>query len=142
MLKFELHLIVKFYFFSYNSLIITPAPNFGFIERYKDEKKNITKIAKEEWHFRFVGYPHSKIITNKDLCLEEYIEYLKEYKYPKFLNSYGYKISYIPYENQNEYKIFFIPYKDENFILELKENYTVSGNNVDGFILSERVSDE
>ena len=50
------------------------APNFGFIERYKDEKKNITKIAKEEWHFRFVGYPHSKIITNKDLCLEEYIE--------------------------------------------------------------------
>ena len=54
------------------------APNFGFIERYKDEKKNITKIAKEEWHFRFVGYPHSKIITNKDLCLEEYIEYLYE----------------------------------------------------------------
>ena len=105
------------------------APNFGFIERYKDEKKNITKIAKEEWHFRFVGYPHSKIITNKDLCLEEYIEYLKEYKYPKFLNSYGYKISYIPYENQNETII-------------LQENQMISGNNVDGFILSERVSDE
>ena len=105
------------------------APNFGFIERYKDEKKNNTKIAKEEWHFRFVGYPHSKIITNKDLCLEEYIEYLKEYKYPKFLNSYGYKISYIPYENQNETII-------------LQENQMISGNNVDGFILSERVSDE
>ena len=105
------------------------APNFGFIERYKDEKKNITKIAKEEWHFRFVGYPHSKIITNKDLCLEEYIEYLKEYKYPKFLNSYGYKIAYSPYENQNETII-------------LQENQTISGNNVDGFILSERVSDE
>ena len=60
---------------------------------------------------------------------EEYIEYLKEYKYPKFLNSYGYKISYIPYENQNETII-------------LQENQMISGNNVDGFILSERVSDE
>ena len=57
------------------------------------------------------------------------IEYLKEYKYPKFLNSYGYKISYIPYENQNETII-------------LQENQMISGNNVDGFILSERVSDE
>ena len=53
----------------------------------------------------------------------------KENKYPKFLNSYGYKISYIPYENQNETII-------------LQENQMISGNNVDGFILSERVSDE
>ena len=59
---------------------------------------------------------------------EECID-LKEYKYPKFLNSYGYKISYIPYENQNETII-------------LQENQMISGNNVDGFILSERVSDE
>ena len=34
------------------------APKYGFIERYKDEKKAITKISKEEWHFRYVGYPH------------------------------------------------------------------------------------
>lgn len=68
--------------------------------------------------------PHSKIITEKDICLEEYIDFLKDYIYPN--NPLVYK----------EYKIFFIPYKDENFILELKENYTVSGNNVDGFILT------
>ncbi len=42
------------------------APKYGFIERYKDEKKAITKISKEEWHFRYVGYPHSKIITEKE----------------------------------------------------------------------------
>ena len=107
-------------------------PNIDFIcpsFPYNGICQEFRKIAKEEWHFRFVGYPHSKIITNKDLCLEEYIEYLKEYKYPKFLNSYGYKISYIPYENQNETII-------------LQENQMISGNNVDGFILSERVSDE
>jgi len=100
------------------------APKYGFIERYKGEKEAVTKISNEEWHFRYVGYPHSKIITEKDICLEEYIDFLKDYIYPN--NPLVYK----------EYKIFFIPYKDENFILELKENYTVSGNNVDGFILT------
>ena len=50
------------------------APQYGFIERYKDEKKAITKISKEEWHFRYVGYPHSRIIEDKGLCLEEYID--------------------------------------------------------------------
>ena len=43
------------------------APKYGFIERYKDEKKAITKISKEEWHFRYVGYPHSKIITENNI---------------------------------------------------------------------------
>ena len=100
------------------------APKYGFIERYKGEKEAVTKISNEEWHFRYVGYPHSKIITEKDICLEEYIDFLKDYIYPN--NPLVYK----------EYKIFFISYKDENFILELKENYTVSGNNVDGFILT------
>ena len=104
----------------------TLAPNYGFIERYKEEKKKITQISKEEWHFRYVGYPHSKFITDNNLCLEEYIEYLKQYRYPKQLECYEYKISYIPY-------------KDENEIIKLNENQQISGNNVDGFILSEKL---
>lgn len=100
------------------------APKYGFIERYKDEKKAITKISKEEWHFRYVGYPHSKIITEKDICLEEYIDFLKDFIYPN---------NPLIYE---EYKIFFIPYKDESISLEVEENYNISGNNVDGFILT------
>ena len=40
MLKFELHLIVKFYFFSYNSLIITPK---GYI--FSHIKINATLVA-------------------------------------------------------------------------------------------------
>ena len=100
------------------------APKYGFIERYKDEKKAITKISKEEWHFRYVGYPHSKIITEKDICLEEYIDFLKDFIYPN---------KPLIYE---EYKIFFIPYKEESISLEVEENYNNSGNNVDGFILT------
>lgn len=100
------------------------APQYGFIERYKDEKKKITKISKEEWHFRYVGYPHSKIITEKDLCLEEYIEFLKEFVYPD---------NPLIFE---EYKIFFVPFKNKNISLELAENCMISGNNENGFIIT------
>lgn len=50
----------------------------GFILRYPEDKTEITKIASEPWHFRFVGYPHSQIMTFKNLCLEEYHDLLKD----------------------------------------------------------------
>ena len=105
-------------FFSSLYLSINP-----YFERYKDEKKHITKISKEEWHFRYVGYPHSKIIEDKDLCLEEYIEYLKQFIYPN---------KPLKYE---KYNIFYIPYKDESYI-QINKNFSISGNNIDGFILT------
>ena len=58
------------------------------------------------------------------ICLEEYIDFLKDFIYPN---------KPLIYE---EYKIFFIPYKDESISLDVEENYNISGNNVDGFILT------
>lgn len=102
------------------------APAYGFIERYTKEKTAITKIAKEEWHFRYVGVPHSKIMVEKNFCLEEYIELIKQYVYPNQAFSYdGYQIAYIPYQ-------------DEMLWLDLKMNQSISGNNIDGFILTEK----
>lgn len=95
---------------------------FGFIERYKDDKTDITNISSEEWHFRFVGYPHSIIMKEKNLCLEEYIEYLKQYE-NKPLN----------YKN---YEIYYIPYKNKDIKIILSEKDKVSGNNIDGFIIT------
>ena len=40
------------------------------------------------------------------------------------------------YKRDIGYKIFYIPYKDEDINLSLNEEYTMSGNNVDGFILT------
>lgn len=57
------------------------APEYGFIERYKSEKTSITGIAAEPWHFRYVGYPHSAIMAERGLSLEEYIEFLRQYPY-------------------------------------------------------------
>ena len=53
-------------------------PRYGFIERYLEGKENITGIGAEPWHFRYVGFPHSAIIAERGMVLEEYIEFLKE----------------------------------------------------------------
>lgn len=99
------------------------APKYGFIERYKEDKTNITKIAKEEWHFRYVGYPHSEIIENMNFCLEEYITYLKQFIFPN--NPLVY----------NNYNIFYFPYKEDIYI-NINKKYFLSGNNIDGIILT------
>lgn len=49
---------------------------YGFILRYKKEKSDITNVIFEPWHFRFVGEEHAKAMNEKDMCLEEYINYL------------------------------------------------------------------
>lgn len=51
---------------------------YGFILRYPKEKYNITTINFEPWHYRYVGVEHAKYITENNLCLEEYIELLKQ----------------------------------------------------------------
>lgn len=52
--------------------------DFGFILRYRKDKVDITNINYEPWHFRYVGTPHSSIITNQNWALEEYIEFLNQ----------------------------------------------------------------
>ena len=57
--------------------LIENAENYGFILRYEEDKQNITKVSYEPWHWRFVGIEHAKKMNELDMCLEEYIEYLK-----------------------------------------------------------------
>lgn len=98
------------------------AQEYGFIERYADEKKHITKISKEEWHFRYVGYPHSKIIKEQNLCLEEYITYIKQFTKENPLHAYGYQMIYV----------------QDISLISMKDTLEISGNNVDGYIVSEK----
>lgn len=46
---------------------------YGFILRYPDEKKDITGIIYEPWHFRYVGTLVSMDMKDSGLCLEEYL---------------------------------------------------------------------
>ena len=54
------------------------AENYGFILRYPRDKKDITKVDCEPWHWRYVGEENAKKMNELNMCLEEYIKYLKE----------------------------------------------------------------
>lgn len=53
---------------------------YGFVLRYPQDKKKITGIMHEPWHFRYVGTDVADIMTKENLCLEEY---LKKYRFKK-----------------------------------------------------------
>jgi len=107
------------------------APLYGFIERYPQDKEAITGIAHEPWHFRYVGFPHSKIMSEQGLTLEEYIDKLKSYPYDG-------KHCFIKNNNQ-EIEIFYVCLLDIFSIrIGINDNilYQVSGNNDDGVIIT------
>ena len=54
------------------------AAEYGFIERYPEDKTEITGIIFEPWHYRYVGVEDAKRINELGMCLEEYVEYLKQ----------------------------------------------------------------
>ncbi len=45
---------------------------YGFILRYPKGKESITSIEYEPWHFRYVGVDAAKVITDNNICLEEF----------------------------------------------------------------------
>lgn len=106
------------------------APLYGFVERYQKGKEAVTKIAHEPWHFRYVGYPHSVIMEQCGLVLEEYVEMIKSF----------------PYEGEHyqtevfgqKVEIFYVKGDDNLTSIELEEDsiYQTSGNNMDGFIVT------
>lgn len=52
------------------------AHKYGFINRYPEDKTDITGIIYEPWHYRYVGTDAAKEIYEKGICLEEYIDSL------------------------------------------------------------------
>ncbi|MFB9329968.1 M15 family metallopeptidase [Paenibacillus aurantiacus] len=58
--------------------LIRHAAEHGFILRYPKDKTEVTGIQYEPWHFRYVGLPHSLIMAENNLALEEYTAYLRK----------------------------------------------------------------
>lgn len=107
------------------------AADYGFIERYPAGKETITGIGHEPWHFRYVGVPHAWIMRDKGITLEEYIELLKDFPFnrrPLCYQNYhvGFTVSYLESRQENMF-----------FDMEDDLPYAVSGNNGDGFIITE-----
>ncbi|MEG1947418.1 MAG: M15 family metallopeptidase [Lachnospiraceae bacterium] len=106
------------------------APHYGFIERYPKGKETITGIAHEPWHFRYVGYPHSEIMLEFKLTLEEYTDFIKQYPYE------GTHLR--TRKNGKSIEVFYVSAKETDATIMLLEKtvYQVSGNNADGFIVT------
>ncbi|MGN0620242.1 MAG: D-alanyl-D-alanine carboxypeptidase family protein [Porcipelethomonas sp.] len=105
---------------------------YGFVVRSPEDKTDITGLAYRPWHFRYVGIPHSYYMHEKNLCLEEYSDLLKKYSYEiEHLNieadGKSYETYYILMDASSSTTIISVPSSKE---------YTVSGNNTDGFIIT------
>ena len=105
--------------------------NYGWVVRYETGKEELTGIWDEPWHFRYVGVPHATEMVRLGYCLEEYIEYLK--KFP--LDGEHLMIDCV----SGKYEVWYAQ-GDETYLPDDKL-YTVSGNNVDGVIVTCQIDD-
>ena len=99
---------------------------YGFIQRYPPHKSAVTGISYESWHFRYVGIPHACLMKQENLCLEEYIEYLRDFSFdrgPLTVNCLG-----------RSWRIYYAA--GTAIPVPAAGNYEISGNNVDGFIVT------
>lgn len=120
--------------------------DYGFVIRYPSEKVEITGIAYEAWHFRYVGYPHAKAMTHFDYCLEEYIDALPSYTSDTevlFVSEEG-ETSVKSLEDAlrgKGYVIYYVPAKEGDttpvdVYLTENDTYEISGTNVNGYVVT------
>lgn len=127
----------------------------GFVTRYPENKYSYTKINTEPWHYRYVGVPHATVMTENNLCLEEYVTYLKDYTADGeiMLTSEDgtlEKVSASELTGNTGYAVYYVSAMDESGVLaaqtkipipESCESYEISGNNSDGFIVTVKLKE-
>ena len=101
---------------------------YGFIQRYPPEKSGITGISYESWHYRYVGLPHALLMKEKNLCLEEYIDFLRDVTFD------GAPLT-VSWGGQT-WRIYYA--EGLRVPVPAGSEYEISGNNVDGFIVTVR----
>lgn len=114
------------------SWIIENCHNYGFIVRYESDKTEITGNKASVYHLRYVGKVHSAIMNEKDLCLEEYLDFLRPYMIDT--QKFNYTL------DGCEYEIYYTSASIDGSVtgvrVPVSGNYTISGNNYDGFIVT------
>lgn len=99
---------------------------YGFVLRYPAGKEAVTGIASEPWHFRYVGVPHARVMEERGLTLEEYVDALRGYSMEAPLRVENYDIWFVPAQRG---KPLLVSLPDGRGAL-------LSGNNVDGVIVT------
>ena len=118
---------------------------YGFVLRYPTGKEAITGDTQNYDNcIRYVGIPHALYMKENDLCLEEYVSLLKTYTYEGThlqitANGALYEVYYVPATDLGtENAVTTLPIPQDPTTGEPCE-YTYSGNNTDGFIVTARI---
>lgn len=110
------------------------AASYGFVVRFLQGKESVTGENARSYTFRYVGIPHAVYMKENNLCLEEYIEQIKLYPQsnPLHVSSGG-----------HEYQVYYVPANlnaATDVPVPASAPFTISGNNVDGFIITVTLS--
>ena len=100
------------------------AADFGLILRYPAGKEDITGIAYEPWHFRFVGAPHAAYCAANDMTYEEYLDALR--------TSGGYEMK----SKGVNYTVLYQRAERGHIQTPAGGNWTISNDNLGGYIVT------
>lgn len=114
---------------------------YGFILRYPEDKQEFTENGFYPAHFRYVGRAAAAVMKQQNLCLEEFLTYIKGYSYDSPLivqTENGAEILYYIGDSGLETTDAQVPANSDGTICD----FTVSGNGADGYILTAVLTDE
>lgn len=115
------------------------AHKYGFVVRYPEEKESITKVSGYTYCLRYVGVPHATYMYENNLCMEEYLDLLK--------NSYSSAATRLTISAADgfDYDVYYVAASDsEVTTIDVPTSdftYTVSGDNRGGFIVTVKKPD-
>ena len=104
--------------------------SYGFILRYPADKSDLTGNEGSLGVYRYVGVCHAYYMYKNNLCLEEYLELLKQYTPENPL--------IIDVQNKS-YEVYYQAMEDglsSAVQVPADGSYIISGNNCDGFIIT------
>ena len=107
------------------------AHTYGFVNRYPNSCENHTNYnSKDRIHLRYVGVEHATYIYENGICLDEYLELLREDR--------GFNNPLTFTANGKEYSVYYVKYSgNPTQIPVLKDaKYSISGDNMNGFIVT------
>ena len=111
------------------------AHKYGIVLRYPTSKAEHTGVDNYTDAYRYVGVAHASYIKANDLCLEEYVNYLKE-------NTNSGQTLKIEVGNET-YKVYYVACEEGDTIKVPKvasaEDLTISGTNEGGVIVTVKV---
>lgn len=104
---------------------------YGFIVRCPEGKSAITGSEYCPWHLRYVGEINSAIMKQKGMCLEEYVDFLKQYSFDD-----PYTFAF----NSDGYQIYSVTGEGDKLVtrVPISGSYELSGDNKDSIIITVR----